>query len=223
MTDSGSSDSHSSESGQVWYAGYGSNLLRQRFEHYLTGGSYAGAPQRSQHAGARDSTLPTDDRAWRVPHGLRFAGESTRWSGGGVAFLDPGVGSGEAVVRLYRITAEQFGDVAAQENGLSPGDLNVDVDALVSNGGQDISNRWYGRGLYLGDVEGAPVVTFTARVNVEPVTSPSSAYAEVVARGLLECGLTGDEVVSYLLAAPGVDLGWTQPGLVELVELSTNN
>jgi len=221
LTGPGSFNSHSSDSGQVWYASYGSNLLRQRFEHYLTGGSFAGAPQRSQHAGARDSTLPTDDRAWRVPHGLRFAGESTRWSGGGVAFLDPGVGSGEAVVRLYRITAEQFGDVAAQENGLSPGDLDVDVDALVSNGGQDISNRWYGRGLYLGDVDGSPVVTFTAKVNVEPVTSPSSSYVAVVAKGLLECGLSATEVVSYLLVASGVDLGWTRSELLELVEKST--
>ncbi|NOX31727.1 MAG: hypothetical protein GXP35_17035, partial [Actinobacteria bacterium] len=152
MTDPRSPDSGSSRSGQVWYASYGSNLLRQRFEHYLTGGTFRGAPQRGQHVGARDSALPTDDRAWRVPHGLRFAGESTRWSGGGVAFLDPAVGSGEAVVRMYRITAAQFSDVAAQENGLRPGDLSVDVDALVANGGQDISDRWYGRGLYLGDV-----------------------------------------------------------------------
>jgi len=124
---------------------------------------------------------------------------------------------------MYRITSQQFDDVAAQENGLSPGDLSVDVDALVTDGGQNISDRWYGRGLYLGDVDGCAVVTFTAKVNVEPVTSPSSAYVAVVAKGLLECGLSATEVVSYLLVAPGVDLGWTRSELLELVELSTSD
>ena len=204
-------------SDHVWYASYGSNLLRRRFELYLLGGSLPGGRERADHVGARDASLPVDDRAGRVPHALRFAGSSARWGGGGVAFLDPEVGSGSAVVRMYRVTAEQFADIAAQENGLNPGDVSVDIDALRQQGWLDLGRRWYGRALYCGDVDGAAVVTFTAHHNVEPTAAPHHTYADVVGRGLVECGLTVAEAVDYLLAADGVGKTWNPATLTNLL------
>ena len=59
----------------VWYAAYGSNCDRERFGWYLRE--------------CTDTSGPLDDRPYVLPHARRFAGSSSRWEGGGVAFLDP--------------------------------------------------------------------------------------------------------------------------------------
>jgi hypothetical protein len=70
----------------LWYAAYGSNLARDRFENYLSGGRPVGATR--HYPGARDSSPPIDDRPLLLPGRLFFAWESPTW-GGGIAFYDP--------------------------------------------------------------------------------------------------------------------------------------
>ena len=101
----------------LWYAAYGSNLARDRFENYLSGGRPVGATR--HYPGARDSSPPIDDRPLLLAGRLFFAWESPTW-GGGIAFYDPD-GEGTVYARAYRITAEQFSDLAAQEMRRDPG------------------------------------------------------------------------------------------------------
>ncbi len=197
---------------RVWYASYGSNLLSERFGYYLSGGAMDS--HALGHHGARDASPPSADRSWRIPHRLAFGGDSKRWQGGGVAFVDPEPGSGEAVARIWHLTPEQFDDVAAQENGLAPGELSVDIEAVVAAGWLDLTDRWYRRVLYCGDLEGPPGVTFTVAEPREP-SPPGPSYLSTVGKGLLECGLSIDDAVDYLMSAAGVAQGWT-PAQIQL-------
>lgn len=199
---------------RVWYASYGSNLLAERFALYLSGGAMAG--HTIGHHGARDAGAAGGSRPWRIPHRLCFGGVSERWGGGGVAFVDAEPGSGQAIVRLWDVTAEQFDDVAAQENRMVPGELRVDHAALRAAGHLDVTERWYGRVLWCGEVDGRPVLTFTRREPID-VSPPGPAYLSVVGRGLVECGLTGEEAVAYLLGADGVAHGWSAAAIAELI------
>jgi hypothetical protein len=207
-------DSHSE---RVWYAAYGSNLLAERFHQYLVGGTYGAAA--GQHAGARDPALPRQSRVIEVPHQLRFGRESTRW-GGGVAFLDPVQGSGRALLRCWDVTAQQFSDVAAQENGLAPGDLEVDVARVVEAGAVEVADRWYGRAVALGELDGRPVVTFTCS-EVPDASAPGQPYLEVIVGGLLESvALATEAVADYLHACPGVADAWSLDRLALLARQS---
>lgn len=199
---------------RVWYASYGSNLLGERFGYYLSGGSMG--QQTVGHIGTRDSTPATADRVWRARHELRFGGESKRWNGGGVAFVNSEPGSGECVVRLWQLTAEQFDDVAAQENQMRPGELVVDHEVARSAGHLDVADSWYGRVLWLGDLEGRAVFTFTCAA-VRQSGPPARSYLDVVGRGLLECGLTVEDAAVYLHGAPGVSDAWTVTTITEVL------
>jgi len=190
----------------VWYAAYGSNLLAERFGYYITGGAMPG--RTVAHAGTRDPTAPSASRPWRVGHQLAFGGCSVRWENAGVAYLDPRPGSGTAVVRLWQVTLQQFEDIAAQENRLSPGELTVGLDEVVERGGVDLDAGGYSRVLHCGSVQGCEVLTFTATENRDP-SAPGAAYLSVVGRGLVECGMSVSEASRYLLAAPGVSESWS--------------
>lgn len=196
----------------VWYASFGSNLSRARFLHYLKGGRLEG--QDIGHAGARDPSDPLDDRMGTIAHQLRFGGESRRW-GGGVAFVDPAPGTGTAIVRMWKVTVEQFCDIAAQENGLAPGELELDVAAAESRGWLDVTDRWYGRIVSGGRHDGVPVFTFTSP-QIRPAVRPSAAYAGTILAGLAEMGLSVDDAVTYLAGAPGADT-WDRNALAALL------
>ncbi|HEC08789.1 MAG TPA: histone deacetylase [Acidimicrobiales bacterium] len=198
---------------RVWYASYGSNLRWERFRFYLTGGWIEGRDR--GHHGSRDPSHPIADRSWRIPHRLHFGGVSRRW-GGGVAFVDPRRGSGESVVRLWNLTHQQFEDVAAQENGLTPGEVEVDLRRLEERGALDIGGPWYGHGLWCGRVDGMPVVTFTQRELFDP-NPPTPAYLEMVAGGLLEVGLDHHSAAEYLMEASGMEPEWDHRRITELV------
>jgi len=70
----------------VLYVSYGSNLLRERFMAYITGGRFAGSS--AAHPGCRDASPPREELTLRLPYALHFARESVHWGGGGVCFLD---------------------------------------------------------------------------------------------------------------------------------------
>jgi hypothetical protein len=194
-------------SAHVWYASYGSNLSRRRFEHYLTGGTPTGG--RRRYPGARDRSAPSDDRPYHLPYRLRFGGASRTW-GGGMAFVDT-TAAGRTLARMYRLTVGQFGDVHTQENG---GDADpADLADLAP--GQAVRA---GRGNYplvvcCGHVDAAPVLTFTCD-EVPTATAPARAYLRTIAGGLAEShALTTVGIVAYLRTAPAVRAAYDRAAL----------
>lgn len=195
----------------VWYAAYGSNLSRTRFEHYLRGGTPPGG--RRRYAGARDHTAATHDRPATLPWPLRFAGRSRTW-GGGMAFVDTAA-HGRTLARLYRITADQLVDVHAQENA---GDTDV-CDVRTMEPGDRIAA---GRGNYPDIVccrrlDGEPMVTFAATQVTTPAP-PSPPYLRTIAVGFAEAhGLDRAAIVSYLRATPVVAAAYSRRALDDIV------
>lgn len=197
----------------LWYVAYGSNLDRGRFGHYLTGGRPGGSARTM--AGARDSSPPTAQRAVTVPGSVFFGWESPTW-GGGVAFLDAHA-PGQALGVAYRVTSEQFSDIAAQEMHREPG-ASLDLATVLADG-----RHRHGPGRYetlhlLGHLDGEPMLTFTAdRDGPPPHNAPSPAYLQLMGRALMATHeLTADDAASHLLARPGIG-SWTREAVVALV------
>ncbi|MEM7338379.1 MAG: histone deacetylase [Actinomycetota bacterium] len=197
----------------VWYAAYGSNVCRDRFLRYLQGGTVAGRTAPQSHRGARDREPPSDDRPFRLPLPLFFAGSSRSWNGGAVAFVDPepAPDAPGARGRIWRVTRRQFDDVFRQENGLDvpkadDPTLVVDWSRLAEGSHLDVTDRWYGRVIHLGSgPDGAPVATFTtADANRLPTGPAADAYLRTIGTGLAESW--GDDpgtAAAYLAACPG--------------------
>jgi hypothetical protein len=185
---------------EVWYVSYGSNMCRDRLAAYLLGGRPEGA-QRS-YVGARTPAMPVDDVAVELPGRLYFAGRSTTW-GGGIAFYDHDQ-PGPTAARAYRITAEQFADVAAQEMHRLPEEGDPIEEVIV--GGLDAGRHEAGPGHYetlieVGRRDGLPMLTFTAPHGFDavPHTQPTDAYLAMLAQGLRETrDWTDEDVEAYL-------------------------
>ena len=176
----------------VWYAAYGSNLHAARFLCYIRG--LAPTENHKAHIGCRDRCDPAGDAAALCEHPVVYAGVKSSWGDGGVAFLDWEEEGSETVLRLWRVTREQFEDVCAMENGLAPGAVAIDFGRLCQHGTMVVSQQgWYGRAVYLGDVEGDPVVTFTWRDRRDDLFAPSERYAGVIRNGLTELAGKSDK------------------------------
>lgn len=170
---------------EVWYVSYGSNMSRARLGCYIRGGRPPGASV--TYAGARDRTMPVEDAAVDLPGSLYFAGESTVW-GGGTAFYDHDV-PGPTPARAYRMTVEQFVDVAAQEMHRLPHPEDPLHDLL--HGGLPDGRHQAGPGVYetlieVGWRDDLPMLTFTAPHGLDsvPHTRPEPAYLAMLAEGL---------------------------------------
>ena len=199
----------------VWYASYGSNLLRTRFDCYLNGTQIPG--QHYGCSGARNRAEPQAVASLDVPHDLFFARQSPRW-GGGIAFLDPSVRAGaSARLRLYKITLGQFNDVFAQENKL-PVPLpekacitSACLGGLSATSGISVTDRPYGYLKHLGDKQGCPVLTFTCSPHERGLALegtppwhfnfPSPAYYDVIKAGLTESGMGEAAAQRYMHAS----------------------
>ncbi len=182
---------------KVWYAAYGSNLSRARFDIYLNGGTPSGAAH--TYPGCRDSAPPDGDAAIELAIELAFGGSSQTW-GGGVALVDDGPGPTKA--RIYLLTLEQFSDVVAQENWLPPGSITFDEvpEALVVLDG----GHTYRRVMRFPDHDARPVLTISQPAGVK-AAAPSAAYLSHIADGLREShGSSDDEIMAYLLGKRGV-------------------
>lgn len=178
---------------------YGSNMARARLACYLAGGRPPGAKR--HYPGARDHTLPREDRAVHLPGRLWFSGESSVW-GGGTAFYDHDA-AGPTPARAYRITAAQLADVAAQEMHRSPAHDDP-LEAVLASGLKD--RHAVGPGRYetlvaVGRLDGLPMFTFTAphgHADV-PHAAPSAPYLAMIGAGLREAHDWSDaEVATYL-------------------------
>jgi hypothetical protein len=180
----------------IWYAAYGSNLSRARFDIYLNGGRPAGATR--TYPGCRDNTPPTDDVIGELDAQLAFGGLSQTW-GGGVAFIHSPADA-RTKSRMYLITLEQFEDVVAQENWLVPGTLAIEpsTEQIVLDG-----EHTYRLVIPLGRHGGVPVLT-VSQLSTADIASPSAAYLRHMADGLRESHeMSTSDIVDYLAAAPG--------------------
>ena len=157
----------------LWYACYGSNLLKERFLCYIQGGvcKHNG----KEYEGCNDSVFRGEEDAIIFPGRLYFAEESLSWSGKGVAFFDP-AGDGQVQMRLYLVTRGQLADIKKQEG---PG--------------------WYGNEYCLGIGKNErPIYTLTSPSPQSDENMPSPEYRACIAEGLGECGYSEKDAEKYL-------------------------
>lgn len=197
---------HASDDHLVWYAGYGSNLLRKRFDYYITGGKPEGSTK--EYSGCRDKTAPRDDRQIALNHELYFADHSNSWNGA-VAFIKSGAANANTYARMYLISYGQFNDVVRQENGrdVPGGNIVPPYDDLAANDQWLIPGiRLYGRLVKTGTHADRPILTFTATRDDFAIGAPSEAYVKMIVSGLEEtypC-LRKSEILEYLGQVDGI-------------------
>jgi len=201
----------------VWYASYGSNLLEARFNCYIFGGRVDGMARDSY--GARDPTPASASTVLRLPYRVFFAhARRSFWGFGGAAMLDLAPkDSHEALIKLYKVTLQQFNDIVAQENGLrpplpvqhrlrckdlaglrnqEPGSVSVQFDA---------GSNCYPAVAYLGDHDGEPILTFTCLpedvpgflTGELPAAPPAKNYLNVLRKGVEELKQVGTDPIQY--------------------------
>jgi hypothetical protein len=181
----------------VWYAAYGSNLLKQRFMCYLEGSEFRmnatvlTAPPRCD-AG----TEIHGDQPFKLRFKLYFAREKTKWGPGGVAFveIDP-VSPPPTFGRAYLLTLPQLRCVAREESGGShPVDIRSEMLFGPAGSTHEITTDmqgWYRVLLLCGSLDhkgiNLPVVTLTGRPEATIPRNPSSlVYRDVIRKGLQE-------------------------------------
>lgn len=168
----------------LWYAAYGSNLWRTRFEAYLGGKPIPGGEWRE--AGCRDPRPPRDERARFLPHACAFAGHNHRWHGGTALLDHRRDDASQTLGRLWLIGRDQFADLVRQANRAP--DLDLDLDTALAEGAWQADDLHYGRIQRLEDFEGRPVLTITSPEPraTWPLAPPSRAYLFTLACGLVE-------------------------------------
>ncbi|MFR9728842.1 histone deacetylase [Saccharopolyspora sp. MS10] len=198
----------------VWYASYGSNMHAERFRCYLEGGVPPGG--RRACPGCRDPRPPRRAAGHLVPGGVYFATESRVW-GGGRAFFDPDL-PGSAALRAYLITTGQFADVVAQEMYREPG-TDLDLREVLDTGRCALGPGRYETLLRAGDLDGHPVLTFTAPWSSAEVAprAPSAPYLRVILAGL-RTGQGWDlgTAAAHLAAMPGARGRWAPSEIAAL-------
>jgi len=180
----------------LWYVGYGSNLCRERFLHYIDGGKFqlGGKPC----TGCRDKIFLDESKPFKIPHGLFFANSAPWWGNGGVAFisLKRELNKNKHTYgRMWKITREQFLDIWNQEGG-----------------------GWYDKELPLGhDNDGVPIVTITSSNKLESNT-PSDNYLKTMVLGLEETyHLDKKSILEYLIKKPGIKGNLVKKILLEII------
>lgn len=161
------SSNSSKKNDLVWYAAYGSNMLHERFMHYINGGSFRGGGR--DHKPCIDTSAPRAKMAYEFDHDMYYANNSRSWDNMGVSFLDvsrPGKAYGVA----YLITEEQLEHLWREENsGTIPGP----------------DSTWYNNKVELGTIQDIAVKTVTNTRVLEKI-QPSRKYMEVLMEGLRE-------------------------------------
>jgi hypothetical protein len=184
---------------RVWYHAYGSNLLSERFLHYLAPASSPRSGDYGHHLGCADPAPPSAERHVSIDHGLYFGGHSIRWDGS-VAFLrldhDP---TAACMARAYLISGAQLVDLIRQENRAAtyawhPSHLAATVHEHVE---LPVGDGNYNALLRLPDVDAVPAVALTT-ARAFDAARPPARYHAVVRDGLRERGLTAAEADEYL-------------------------
>jgi hypothetical protein len=170
----------------AWYAAYGSNTDETRFRKYL--------------AGCTQPAEPSDSRPFVIDLPLYFAGTSTRWGDGGVAFASiERDATPSTLARAWLLPVARIAEVGAQENRLPITAATLDLDAVRADGVHRAYDGWYDAWVDCGELDGIPVVTLTSSARRTPMNAPPPAYARVVAEGLrVTHGMTREAVAEYL-------------------------
>lgn len=171
---------------RVWYVAYGSNMHLERLRRYVDG--------------CRDTRMPERSVGVELPGTVYFATWSPVW-GGGRAFYDPQA-PGRVWARAHLLTVGQFSDIAAQEMYAAPG-RDLDLTQVLAEGRAQLGPGRYETLLHPGDLEGLPLLTFTApwhATDIEP-TAPSPGYLDHLAAGLREADTWDDEAITAYLTA----------------------
>jgi hypothetical protein len=145
----------------VWYACYGSNILRERFMLYIEGGF--SKFNNEDYKPCTDKSAPLEDLPINIPYELYFGNSSKKWEDGGVAFLNPERKDNiKTLGRMYLITEEQFIEINKQEG-----------------------SGWYDLIINLGTLNEIPVKTFThSRMFTRNL--PAKKYLKVIEEGIHE-------------------------------------
>ncbi|TYB42700.1 histone deacetylase [Actinomadura chibensis] len=197
---------------RVWYVAYGSNLYRERFRCYLSGGRPEGGAR--HYTGCRDPRPALDERPVTVPGGIYFGYTSLVW-GGGMAFYDPAL-PGRAAARAYLLTRRQFCDVLSQEMRRDVG-TDHDLSEAVGRGRQRLGPGRYETVLKVGERGGHPMLTFTAPAPIAP-NAPTAPYLTMLGNGLREAhGWSAGRAAAYLAGRPGAAGAWTAPDVAALL------
>jgi hypothetical protein len=208
------------DSNLVWYVGYGSNILTERFHYYIEGGELEGS-QRT-YDGCRDASLPTQHKSTTINHELYFSKHSEVWDRGGVAFvnIEPS-NSVTTLARMYLITRQQLEDVAKQETN-SENYLTIDfVEAITSGSTVFKSPSWYGKLLHLGDDNGYPVFTLTNEITLQESSRPSAAYLKTIVKGIkLSLKHSTVDLVDYFITKRGINGNYSVEELTTLINES---
>ncbi|WP_369185866.1 histone deacetylase [Streptomyces sp. Y1] len=180
-----------------------------RLARYLRGGRPPGAAL--AHPGCRDPRPPRRRTTTTLPGTLYFATTSTLW-GGGRAFYDPHA-PGWTACAAYLITAGQFSDIAAQEMRRSPG-RDLDLGPVLATGRHRLGPGRYETLLRPGDLDGHPLLTFTAPWDLAGAAAllnpPSPAYLRNIATALVRVHRWGPwRTAAYLATRPGAAPCWT--------------
>ncbi|MEV0786208.1 histone deacetylase [Streptomyces sp. NPDC050423] len=186
-----------------------------RLASYIKGGRPPGGGK--AYPGCRDPRMPSQSVPVELRGALYFATESPVW-GGGRAFYDPGQ-KGRVYARAHLVSASQFADIAAQEMYRSPGE-DLDLSAVLTRGVARLGNGRYETLVCAGQMDGLPVLTFTAPWHADEVTSvpPSRAYVQVLASGLLDAGAWDvGTVAAYFASSRGAAGHWSEQAIRELI------
>ncbi|MFI9611441.1 histone deacetylase [Streptomyces sp. NPDC052023] len=200
---------------RVWYTSYGSNTHLERLAFYLKGGQPPGGAR--AYPGCRNPAMPSRSIPVELTGAMYFATRSPVW-GGGRAFYDPQAG-GRVLARAHLVTADQFFDIAAQEMYRDPG-MDLDLVDVLTNGRAVLGEGRYETLVCAGQVDGLPVLTFTApwRMNEVRWVPPSSAYVRFLSSGLLSAGAWDlAAVASYVAACPGAFGHWSEQAVADLL------
>ncbi|RSS61442.1 histone deacetylase [Streptomyces sp. WAC06273] len=189
-----------------------------RLAAYIKGGQPPGATR--EYPGCRNRAMPTRSIPVELNGAMYFATESPVW-GGGRAFYDPHA-TGRVLARAHLVTVQQFADIAAQEMYREPG-VDLDLTDVLTQGYAVLGRGRYETLVCAGQVDGMPVLTFTAPWGMHDVqwVPPSASYVRFLAAGLLSTGAWDVEsVASYVAACPGAGDHWTEHSVAELLNAS---
>ncbi|MCG9971132.1 hypothetical protein [Christiangramia crocea] len=189
----------------IWYACYGSNIREERFMCYIKGGTPPGAVRNFE--GCADKTRPRQSRKIIINREMYFAKESVTWNGGGICFLRPEKDENfETLGRSYLISSGQFRDLVRQELKFE-GEILINFERLIKDGYYNcMSDGRYGLLLYLGEMEGKPIVTFTSEKFLKAeINQPNREYLSTIIRGLKEIyQISDDDLESYFRSKKGI-------------------
>ncbi|MFA1551813.1 histone deacetylase [Actinomadura chokoriensis] len=197
----------------LWYVAYGSNLFRERFHCYLSGGRPRGGAR--HHTGCRDPRPARAACSITIPGGIYFGHTSLTW-GGGMAFYDPDL-PGRAAARAYLLTGRQFCDVLSQEMRRDVG-TDHDLSEALARGRQRLGPGRYETVLKVGERAGHAMLTFTSPAPAPP-NAPTAAYLAMLGNGLREAhDWTPARAASYLAGRPGARGAWTARAIAALLD-----